>query len=97
MCQTKQVSQWRSEVQEVLESKVSEFQLLDYQKTTTDDIWACLIDKVWKGDPEKKLYEVVQDVFHLHPSLYMTYLTQQSWQDTNLQASIDALFGDDES
>ncbi len=89
----KAVSMWKHEVQDILESKVNEFKLLEYSKATADDIWNCLVDKVWKGDPEKALHEVVQDIFHLQSNLYMMYLTQQSWQDNNLQESLDALLG----
>ncbi|WP_208590322.1 post-transcriptional regulator [Gracilibacillus suaedae] len=91
----KQVSLWKHELEDVLASKVNEFQLLDYSKATSEDIWNCLLDKVWKGDPEKTLHEVVQDIFHLHPNLFMTYLTQQSWRDNNLQESLDALLGNE--
>ncbi|WP_058307277.1 post-transcriptional regulator [Gracilibacillus massiliensis] len=93
MTTKKAVSLWKRELQSVLDSKVSEFQLLEYSKATSDDIWNCLVKKVWKGDPEKALHEVVQDIFHLPSNLYMMYLTQESWQDNNLQESLDALLG----
>ncbi|SHN09447.1 post-transcriptional regulator [Gracilibacillus kekensis] len=93
MTTKKAVSLWKKELQSVLDSKVSEFQLLEYSKATKDDIWNCLVNKVWKGDPEKALHEVVQDIFHLPSNVYMMYLTQQSWQDNNLQESLDALLG----
>ncbi|MGP4041740.1 post-transcriptional regulator [Gracilibacillus sp. D59] len=95
MTVNKQVSIWKHELEDVLESKVNEFKLLDYSKATPEDIWNCLSEKVWKGDPEKKLHEVVQDIFHLQPNLFMTYLTQQSWRDNNLQESLDALLGNE--
>ncbi|UOQ86125.1 post-transcriptional regulator [Gracilibacillus salinarum] len=97
MVNRKQVSSWRNELDVVLESKMRELQLLDYSKTTIDDIWNCLVDKVWKGNPDKALYEVVQDILHLNPNIYMTYLTQKSWMDTNLQESLDALLGNRKS
>ncbi|WP_163537864.1 post-transcriptional regulator [Gracilibacillus sp. YIM 98692] len=93
----KPVSKWKQEVAGILESKVEELQLLDYSKATVDDVWNCIVDKVWKGNPEKRLHEVVQDIFHLHPNIYISYLAQQSWQDDNLQESIDALFGMEEN
>ncbi|SFM04996.1 Post-transcriptional regulator [Gracilibacillus orientalis] len=89
----KQVSIWKHELEDVLDSKVNEFKLLDYSKATAEDIWNCLLEKVWKGDPEKSLHEVVQDIFHLNPNLFMTFLTQQSLKDNNLQESLDALLG----
>ncbi|PWU68371.1 MULTISPECIES: post-transcriptional regulator [Gracilibacillus] len=94
MCVSKQVSAWKQDLQGVLESKVHEFHMLEYHKTTKDDIWNCLTEKVWKGDPEKKLFEAVQDVLHLNANTYMSYLTMQSFKDTNLQESIKALFGE---
>ncbi|SER73857.1 Post-transcriptional regulator [Gracilibacillus ureilyticus] len=93
MCEKKPVTLWKPELTDVIESKVTEFQLLDYSKATADDVWKCLVQKVWKGDPEKRLAEVVQDILHLHSNIYMSYLTQQSFQDTSLQESIEALFG----
>lgn len=89
----KQASKWKHEINDVLLGKVEEFQLLDYSKATSEDVWNCLMQKVWKGDPEKALHEVVQDIYHLSPGLYMTYLTQQSLMVDELQESIDALLG----
>ena len=60
---------------------------------SAEDIWVCLTEKVWKGNPEKSLYEVVQDIFHLSPNVYMTYLTQQSFMDSNLKETLDAILG----
>ncbi|MGN8645623.1 post-transcriptional regulator [Gracilibacillus sp. HCP3S3_G5_1] len=97
MAVKKHVSVWKHELHDVLESKVNEFQLLDYSKATSEDIWNCLLEKVWKGDPKKSLHEVVQDIFHLHPNLFMTYLTQQSFKDNNFQESLDALLGNHKS
>ncbi|QGH35079.1 hypothetical protein GI584_13960 [Gracilibacillus salitolerans] len=93
----KQVSLWKHELEDVLGSKVNEFKLLDYSKAAPEDVWNCLVDKVWKGDPEKSLHEVVQDIFHLNPNLFMTFLTQQSWRDNNLQESLDALLGNEKT
>lgn len=89
----KEVSEWKGEVTDILVGKVEEFQLLDYSKTTPEDVWDCLQNKVWKGNPKKALYEVVQDIYHLSPNIYMTYLTQQSLMADDLRASIDALLG----
>ncbi|MDX8047682.1 post-transcriptional regulator [Gracilibacillus sp. S3-1-1] len=97
MTKKKQVSLWKHELEEVLESKVTEFHLLDYSKATKEDIWDCLSEKVWKGNPDKPLYEVVQDILHLKPSLFMTYLTQQSLMDDDLEESLHALLGTQKS
>lgn len=89
----KPVSKWKPEVTEIVESKVREFHLLEYTKATADDVWLCLVEKIWKGDPEKSLHEVVQDIFHLSPNVYMTYLTQQSLMDNDLKETLDAILG----
>ncbi len=86
------VNEWKSDIYPVIESKVNEFLEMGYTKTTSEDIWTCLEQKVWKGNPTKKLHEVVQDIFHLSPDIYMSYLTLHAFQDdTDLMASIAAL------
>jgi len=86
------VNEWKTEIQPVIESKVNEFLEMGYSKTTSENLWACLEQKVWQGNPSKKLHEVVQDVFHLSPDTYMSYLTLHAFQDdTDLMASIAAL------
>ncbi|WP_186576513.1 post-transcriptional regulator [Aquibacillus kalidii] len=88
----KPVSEWKAMLSIVIESKVEEFKLLGYSRTTPDDVWNCLNDKVWNNDdPEKRLHEVVQDIFHLSANKYMSYLTVQTYNDDNLLASIAAL------
>ncbi|GAA0295114.1 hypothetical protein GGQ92_000680 [Gracilibacillus halotolerans] len=89
----KPVSEWKKSVTEILDSKVSEFHLLEYSKATPENVWVCLTEKVWRGNPEKALHEVVQDIFHLSPNVYMTYLTQQSFMDNNLKETLDAILG----
>lgn len=87
----KDVKQWRQEVDLVLDSKRTEFLMMGYSKTTNDDIWKCLLDKVWKDGQKKHLYEIVQDIFHLSPSVYMNYLTLSTYQDDDLMKSIAAV------
>ena len=88
----KTVNEWKSDIGPVIESKVNEFLEIGYSKTTSEDIWICLEQKVWKGNPTKKLHEVVQDIFRLGPEVYMSYLTLHAFQDdTDLMASIAAL------
>ncbi|WP_138415589.1 post-transcriptional regulator [Aquibacillus sediminis] len=87
----KPVSEWKNEMTPILESKVDEFKLLGYSRATSDDIWNCLVKKVWHGDPNKRLFEIVEDIFHLSSNIYMSYLTVQAYQDDDLLASIAAL------
>ncbi|GAB3802105.1 post-transcriptional regulator [Virgibacillus kimchii] len=85
------VSEWKASVYPALESKVSEFHLMGYTKATEEEIWECLKQKVWKGEPEKRLHEVIQDIFHLNPTVYMNHLTLKVYQDTDLMDSISAV------
>ncbi|AIF43325.1 post-transcriptional regulator [Virgibacillus sp. SK37] len=85
------VTEWREMVLPALESKCSEFRLMGYTQATSEDIWRCLLEKVWKGNPEKRIYEVVQDIFHLGSNIYLSYLTVKAYQDDDLMASIAAL------
>lgn len=89
----KSVETWKQELRPALESKTQEFQMMGYSRATEEDIWKCLVKKVWKGNPEKRLYEVVQDILHLSSSIYMSYLTIDAYQDDDLMVSIAALTG----
>ncbi|CDQ39463.1 MULTISPECIES: post-transcriptional regulator [Virgibacillus] len=85
------VTEWKEMVMPALQSKAEEFHLMGYEQTTTDDVWKCLMQKVWKGDPEKRIYEVVQDIFQLSTAAYISYLTVEAYQDGDLMASIQAV------
>lgn len=89
----KTVDTWKKELKPALESKAGEFRLMGYSRATEEDIWNCLVKKVWKGNPEKRLHEVVQDILHLSSNIYMSYLTVDAYQDDDLMASIAALTG----
>ncbi|HLS07576.1 post-transcriptional regulator [Lentibacillus sp.] len=93
----KPVEEWKSEIGPALKSKVTELGLMGYNQATSEDIWNCLVEKVWKGNPSKRLYEVVQDIFHLSSNIYMSYLTVNAHQDENLAASIAALTENDQT
>ncbi|MDY0396846.1 post-transcriptional regulator [Virgibacillus halophilus] len=85
------VKEWKSHVRPVLACKASEFKLMGYDNATQEDIWNCLSGKIWKGNPHKRLYEVVEDIFHLGTNVYMSYLTVNAYQEDDLEASIAAL------
>ncbi|WP_343272867.1 post-transcriptional regulator [Lentibacillus songyuanensis] len=91
------VDEWKSRIKPALDSKTSEMKLLGYRQATNDDIWNCLVQKVWKGNPSKHLYEVIQDIFHLPTNVYMSYLTLEAYQDEDLMASIAALTIDEKA
>lgn len=91
MEEVKTVTQWRDEVAPVLISKVDELQLMGYERATKEEVWQCLEKKVWKGNPEKRLYEIVQDILHLSSHTYVSFLTVEAYQDEDLIASIEAI------
>ncbi|WP_163970105.1 post-transcriptional regulator [Oceanobacillus halotolerans] len=99
MTRTKTVEEWRTTLQPALESKVNELQLMGYTQATKENVWNCLMKKVWRGNPTKRLHEVVQDIFHLSSNIYMSYLTVDTYQETqndDIMASIAALTNNDD-
>lgn len=91
MVMVKTVDNWRVFLPIVLESKVEELKLMGYKDATEADVWKCLQQKVWKGNPEKRLYQVVEDILHLKTTTFMSFLTVESFQEDDLMASIAAL------
>lgn len=87
----RKANEWKAMIEPVLDSKVSEFQLMGYTRATKEDVWKCLNQKVWKGNPQKRIHEIVQDIFHLGSNIYLSYLTVESYQNDDLMASITAL------
>ncbi|MFZ3576430.1 post-transcriptional regulator [Virgibacillus sp. DJP39] len=85
------VNEWKKTMEPALLSKVHEFKTMGYSKSSTEDIWGCLVQKVWKGNPSKRLHEVIQDVFHLPAATYLSYLTVKAYEDDDLMASIQAV------
>ncbi|MBO1579276.1 MULTISPECIES: post-transcriptional regulator [Bacillus] len=76
------VEAYRGQLQVVLESKVEEFQMIGYDRVTTEDIWKCLKSKKWKKvASDVRLYELVNDVLTLTANEYMTYLTVEAYQE----------------
>ncbi|WP_017472681.1 post-transcriptional regulator [Amphibacillus jilinensis] len=90
----KHVEAWKPLLQDVIDSKVSELQLFGYRDATSDNVWQCLLTKVWRKDQEKRLYQVVEDIFHLNAHVFMSYLTVQNYQNDDLLASIAAVTTD---
>lgn len=71
----KRVTEWKEEITLVLQSKLSEWEMIGYRDITIADLWDCLMEKVWQNNPEKRLHEIVQDIFHLSINTYMSYAT----------------------
>jgi len=92
MEEIKPIHEWKHATGPVLKSKKEEFHEMGYSRATNEDIWNCLVAKVWSGNPSKRLYEVVQDILHLSSDVYLSYLTVNAYQDdTDLMESIAAL------
>ena len=90
----KHVNDWKAEVYPVLVSKTEEFRLMGYNRANSEDVWNCLVKKVWKGNPELRLYQIVEDIMHLSTNKYMSFLTVQAYQgNDSLLSSIEALMG----
>lgn len=90
----KTVEQWKREIMPALKSKRSEFKLVGYEDVTEEMIWECLREKVWKGNPKKRLHEVIQDIFHLQATTYMNFVAIEALQvdeDDDLMSSIQAV------
>ena len=89
----KTIQEWRLIVEPALRSKQGEFKLVGYSDISTEEIWECLKEKVWKGNPTKRLHEVVQDIFHLPTTTYISFITVNALrvEDDDLMASIQAV------
>lgn len=85
------VDGWKKEVSPFLESKVEELQMMGYEQATKEDVWKCLQVKVWKGQPELRIYEAVADIMQLNSAIYLSYLTVKSYENDDLKSSIAAL------
>ncbi|RWZ59969.1 hypothetical protein EQV77_01330 [Halobacillus fulvus] len=88
---TKVVSLWKEKVDPALTSKVEELKWLGYANATPEELWNCLVKKVWKGEPEKRLYEVVQDILHMRSHTYLSFITNESYDELGLTDSIEAI------
>ncbi|PHA00845.1 histidine kinase [Bacillus pseudomycoides] len=75
------IEAYREQLRIVLESKVEEFQMLGYDRVTTEDVWKCLKTRKWKKvDSDVRLHELVNDVLTLTANEYMTFLTMKAYQ-----------------
>lgn len=73
---------YREQITPAIISKVEEFILLGYDRTSEDQVWACLKKKVWKKKKDDiRIHQLVSDVMKLPVQTYMSYLTVQSYSD----------------
>lgn len=94
MGEVKHVNEWKKIVEPALQCKVNELKWMGYSEAAMDDLWNCLMDKVWKNNQEKRIHEIVQDIFQLKSNTYMSYLTvlaQGPNDEDDLMASIQAI------
>lgn len=94
MIEVQTVNAWKSKVTPFLASKAVELQMIGYEQATEEDIWNCLIKKVWKGEPKMRIYEAVADIMQLNSAIYLSYLTVKSYEDDDLKTSIAALLNE---
>ncbi|MBM7620418.1 hypothetical protein JOC95_002271 [Bacillus tianshenii] len=74
---------FRSDLTPVLKSKLEEFQLFGYDKVTEDELWECLTRKTWKRPETKMLHQLVNDVYGLSVTDYMSYITIEAYKAPN--------------
>lgn len=88
-----QIAEMKNNLMPALNSKEFEFKMMGYKDISTDDIWECLFEKVWKTKQEFTLHQVVQDILHLPIHTYMSYLTLSAYHIDNddLMMSIQAV------
>lgn len=80
-----------------IESKKDELILLGYEDVTTKLIIDCLMQSVWKKGMPHKIHNIVQDIFSLKPSVYMSFMTTTAYSlDDDLLSSINAVTGNSE-
>lgn len=93
LLEEKTVKEWKKTVEPALRSKQGDFKIVGYEEVSKEEIWQCLEEKVWKGNPKKRLYEVVEDIFHLSTATYMSFMTVNALKvdDDDLMASIQAV------
>ncbi|WAA10268.1 post-transcriptional regulator [Fervidibacillus albus] len=86
---------FRDQVRVVLESKLEEFQLLNYTHVTEQALWDYLLSKKWKyGKKEIHLHEIVKDIYAIKVSDYISYATVQQLQAPDIfsEEGMDELY-----
>lgn len=78
-------------LQFVLQSKIDEFQYLDYPTITKEQLWDFCIEKKWrkKNIDEIRLYELVSTIFAVSPSEVIAHFNRKSIEATRSLADID--------
>lgn len=88
------ISEWKPQLGRVIDSKVNELIYLGYNEATNERVWQCLLKKVWKKDGEMALHQIVEDILHLKPHIFMSYMTQLAYQSDDLEGAIADVLSD---
>ncbi|WP_042354944.1 post-transcriptional regulator [Bacillus rubiinfantis] len=72
---------YRPKVQPALASKLEEFHLLGNDTVTEQELWTFLTKKKWRKPKEDiHLYEVIEDIFAIKVSDYISYAAIESYK-----------------
>lgn len=72
---------FRELVSPALKSKVSEFQILGYEKVSEQEVWNFLITKMWRKVKEDiHLYEIIQDILGVQIGQFMNFATVEAFK-----------------
>lgn len=72
---------FRTQVEPVLIGKLEEFRLLGYHSVSEEGLWDFLTKKKWKKvKDEIRLYEIVQDIFSVKVSDYISFETIETYK-----------------
>lgn len=73
---------YRNQVGPAIKSKLEEFRLLGYDSITEKGLWEFLLKKKWKKavKEEMKLHQVIQDIFSVKVSDYISYATVEAYK-----------------
>lgn len=90
---SEQIIEWKDKLMPALRSKQFEFKTMGYKDISTNDIWECLLNNIWKTNKKLHLHQAVQDILHLPIQTYMSYLTLSTYHIDNddLMMSINAV------
>lgn len=78
-------------LQVVLQSKIEEFQYLNYPTITKEQLWEFCIEKKWrkKNVDDLRLYELVATIFTVTPSEVLAHLNRKSMESSRSLAEIE--------
>lgn len=66
-------------IEELCQSKASEFRMLGYEQVTPEEVWDCVSDRYSKnGVP--RLHRVVNDVLSLRVTDFMNWMTMSAFK-----------------